>query len=100
MSEWMKEMERMVEAAERQRIPDGWKLVPSEFVTGFTTLAHNYSLRVEPPEHYSGTEADAFRHAYARCGRDLAELRSMLAAVTAREAAPNPNAIAGKGGEA
>jgi len=71
-----------------RRVPDGWRLVPSEFVTGFTTLAHNYSLRVDPPEHYLGTEADAFRYAYARCGRDLAELRSMLAAAPSAPVEP------------
>lgn len=64
----------------------GFVLVPVAFVRGFSTLAHNYSLRAEPPDHYHGVEGDAFRNAYARCGRDLAELSAMLK--TTPEAAP------------
>jgi hypothetical protein len=61
-------------------VPSGYALVPVEFVQGFNTMAHNYCLRAEPPDYYSGTEADAFRHAYSRCGSDLRKLRDMLAA--------------------
>lgn len=65
--------------------PEGWRLVPVEFVRGFSTLAHNYSLTAVPPDYYRGTEGDAFSNAYRRCGQDLAKLRSMLTA------APQPS---------
>jgi hypothetical protein len=61
-------------------VPPGYVLVPLAFVQGFNTLAHNYSLRAEPPDHYSGTEGDAFSHAYQMCVEDLARLRAMIAA--------------------
>jgi hypothetical protein len=54
------------------------KLVPMEFLRGFLTLAHNYSLRAVPPDYYRGVEGDAFSVAYKRCGEDLAKLRAML----------------------
>lgn len=54
-------------------------VVPLKFIQGFSTLAHNYSLRAVAPDYYSGVEADAFQTAYARCGADLAKLRDMLA---------------------
>lgn len=63
--------------------PEGYVRVPLEFVRRFNTLAHNYSLDAVAPDHYFGTERDAFRNAYARCGRDLAELRALLADVSA-----------------
>lgn len=59
-------------------VQDGWRLVPVEFVRGFGTLVHNYSLTAEAPDYYHGVERDAFRAAYERCGRDLAKLRDML----------------------
>jgi hypothetical protein len=58
----------------------GWQWVPREFVQGFCTLAHNYSLKAVPPDYYSGTEGDAFSSAYRRCGQDLGKLRDMLKA--------------------
>lgn len=54
--------------------------VTRDFIRGFRTLVHNYSLRAEPPSYYHGTEGDAFSAAYARCGRDLAEVDKLLAA--------------------
>lgn len=63
----------------RVSVPEGQALVPLKFVQGFNTLAHNYSLRAVPPDYYDGMAGDAFRDAYARCGRDLAELRALLA---------------------
>ncbi|MES2942945.1 MAG: hypothetical protein V4772_08775 [Pseudomonadota bacterium] len=62
-----------------QAIP-GWQWVPVEFLRGFSTLAHNYSMQAVPPFYYSGTEGDAFKNAHARCGNDLAELKAMLSA--------------------
>lgn len=64
----------------------GWRMVPVEFLRGFSTLAHNYSLPAEPPFFYDGMAGDAFRNAYRRCGEDLAALRAML------NAAPQPAA--------
>lgn len=63
-------------------MPAGFVAVPLSFVQGFNTLAHNYSLRAVPPDYYHGTEGDAFSAAYKRCGADLAELRTLLAAPT------------------
>lgn len=60
--------------------------VPKEFIQGFNTLAHNYSLRANPPDYYDGMAGDAFSAAYRRCGQDLAELRAMLSAPPASEA--------------
>jgi hypothetical protein len=78
-------IERMVEAAQarRGRVTEGWKPVPVAFIQGFNVLAHNYSLRAEPPDYYSGMAGDAFRTAYALCGQDLAKLQAMLAAAPA-----------------
>ena len=59
---------------------EGWVMVPKEFIQGFHTLAHNYSLRAEPPEFYRGTEGDAFSRAYRQCGEALGKLRALLAA--------------------
>lgn len=67
------------EAAPVAPTQPGFVLVPLEFVRGFNTLAHNYSLRAEPPDYYRGVEGDAFSSAYARCGQDLAELMNNLA---------------------
>lgn len=66
-------------AAPPPSVPDGFKLVPVDFLRGFCTLAHNYSLKASAPEYYHGVERDAFSAAYARCGSDLAKLRAMLA---------------------
>jgi hypothetical protein len=63
----------------------GMVMVPLEFVQGFGTLAHNYSLTAIPPDYYQGTERDAFSNAYRRCGADLAKLRDLIEA-----AAPAP----------
>lgn len=52
--------------------------VPLKFLQGFLTLAHNYSLKAEPPDFYSGIAGDAFSNAYRRCGQDLAKLRALL----------------------
>ncbi len=71
-----------VQAAE----PVDMRLVPAEFVRGFCTLAHNYSLPAEAPDYYHGVERDAFRAAYERCGRDLAKLRELLATTPAHPA--------------
>lgn len=60
--------------------PEGWELVPKEFMRGFRTLAHNYSLTAEAPCYYHGVERDAFSSAYARCGQDLEKLRDMITA--------------------
>jgi hypothetical protein len=58
--------------------PEGYTSVPLEFLRGFLTLAHNYSLTAEAPCYYYGVERDAFSDAYARCGQDLGKLRAML----------------------
>lgn len=71
-----------LEAKLAQRVPDG-VTVSRDFIRGFRTLVHNYSLRAEAPDYYRGTEADAFSNAYARCGRDLAEVDKLLAAAPA-----------------
>lgn len=68
--------------------PAGYQLVPIEFLAGFNTLAHNYSLQAVAPDYYSGTERDAFMNAYARCGNDLAKLSVMLAAAPASQRLP------------
>lgn len=68
--------------------PGDMVMVPLKFVQDFNTLAHNYCLRAVPPDYYSGTEADAFQHAYSRCGSDLRRLREILAAAPA-PAAPD-----------
>lgn len=52
--------------------------VPSRFLKGFHQLAHNYSLKAQPPEHYDGRSGDAFSDAYAKCGQELAALRAMI----------------------
>lgn len=67
-------------AAPAPAVPDGWRLVPIEFLRGFGTLAHNYSLTAIAPDHYWGNERSAFSDAYARCGQDLTKLRDMLSA--------------------
>lgn len=54
--------------------------VPRKFIQGFGDLAHNYQLEAVPPDYYHGTEGDAFRAAYKRCGADLKKLRDLLAA--------------------
>ena len=61
-------------------VPDGGVPVPLGFLQAFHALAHNYSLQAQAPDHYAGTERDAFSDAYARCGNELAKLRAMLAA--------------------
>lgn len=66
--------------------------VPLEFIQGFSTLAHNYSLRAVPPDYYSGAEGDAFSNAYRRCGQDLAKLRALIATVLDTPAAAIPAA--------
>lgn len=58
--------------------PEGMVAVPKEFIRAFSDTAHNYQLSVEPPDHFSGTEGDAFRAAYARCGVELLRLRGIL----------------------
>lgn len=60
--------------------PDGSVPVPLGFLQAFHALAHNYSLQAQAPDHYAGTERDAFSDAYARCSSELAKLRAMLAA--------------------
>lgn len=60
------------------QVPEGFALVPVDFLRGFRTLAHNYSLTAEPPFYYRGIEASAFSEAYRRCGEDLARLRAMI----------------------
>ena len=70
-------------AAQPVGVPAGMELVPLEFVQGFNTLAHNYSLQAIAPDYYHGVERDAFKNAYARCGQDLAKLRAMLSAAPA-----------------
>ena len=67
--------------------------VPLNFLQGFLTLAHNYSLRAEAPDFYDGRAGDAFSDAYRRCGRDLGKLRDML------PAAPQAIQAAGEGGK-
>lgn len=52
--------------------------VSVDFLRGFCTLAHNYSMKADAPEYYYGVERDAFSAAYARCGIDLSNLRAML----------------------
>lgn len=64
-------------------VPADMVMVPLSFVQGFNTLAHNWSLRAEPPSFYTGTEGDAFARAYAECGQALAKLRAMIAAAPA-----------------
>lgn len=64
----------------RQAAPEGWRLVPVDFVRGFGNLAHNYSLQAIAPDYYWGNERSAFTDAYARCGHDLAELKALLSA--------------------
>ena len=64
-------------------VPADMVMVPLSFVQGFNTLAHNWSLRAEPPSFYTGTEGDAFTRAYAECGQALAKLRAMIAAAPA-----------------
>ncbi|OYQ41057.1 hypothetical protein CHU94_08065 [Rhodoferax sp. TH121] len=59
----------------------GLVTVPLEFVQGFNTLAHNYSLQAVAPDFYHGVERDAFCAAYKRCGQSLAELREKLGGV-------------------
>lgn len=68
-----------------QPTPAGYVLVPREFVQGFGTLAHNWSLKAEPPCYYYGLERDAFAAAYRECGQALGKLRDILNA-----AAPQP----------
>lgn len=58
--------------------PEGMVAVPKDFIRAFSDTAHNYQLSVEPPDHFSGTEGDAFRAAYARCGVELLRLRGIL----------------------
>lgn len=60
--------------AVREAVPEGFVLVSAEFMRGFRTLAHNYSLKAVPPFYYHGVEGSAFSAAYDRCGRDLALL--------------------------
>ena len=64
-------------------VPADMVMVPLSFVQGFNTLAHNWSLRAEPPSFYTGTEGDAFTRAYAECGQALAKLRAMIASAPA-----------------
>lgn len=71
-------------------VPVGMRLVPVEFVRGFSDLAHNYSLAAVAPDYYHGVERDAFRAAYERCGRDLAKLREILSATPAHPAGGVP----------
>lgn len=58
--------------------PEGMVAVPKDFIRAFSDTAHNYQLSVDPPDHFSGTEGDAFRAAYARCGVELLRLRGIL----------------------
>jgi hypothetical protein len=90
----MREYARSAVLADRpsRGAPAGWKLVPVEFVQGFCTLAHNYSLNAEAPDYYHGVERDAFALAYRRCGADLAKLSAML------NAAPPLASLPGEGG--
>jgi hypothetical protein len=86
---WNEKIDRLL-AAVGEAAAEGWVLVPKEFIQGFHTLAHNYSLRAEPPVFYYGTERDAFSRAFRECGEALGRLRAMLSA------APQPT----KGGGA
>lgn len=73
------------EQATTVAVPDGYALVPLGFLQAFHALAHNYSLQAQAPDHYAGTERDAFSDAYARCGSELVKLRAMLAAQATNE---------------
>lgn len=80
---WMRDkVEKLLDEAERifahPSPPEGMVAVPKEFILAFSDTAHNYQLSVEPPDHFSGTEGDAFRAAYARCGVELLRLRGIL----------------------
>ena len=75
--------------------PGDMVMVPLKFVQDFNTLAHNYCLRAVPPDYYSGTEADAFQHAYSRCGSDLRRLREILAAAPAPADWGTPHDVSG-----
>lgn len=65
--------------------PSGdFQSVPAAFVSRVLDLAHNYSLEAIPPDYYWALERECFKEAYRRIGRDLAELRAMLAAARAK----------------
>ena len=85
--QWTSDEELTARAAKLAALPPGWVAVPVGFVQGFSTLAHNYSLRAIPPYY-----CDAFSNAYRRCGQQLAELAEMLAA----KGAPQPAAQQGE----
>jgi len=71
-------------------VPDGWTPVPVEFVRGFLTCAHNYSLQAVPPVYFTGLEGDAFKAAYARCGDELNHLKAMLFDATVPQIQADP----------
>lgn len=73
--------------AAQKAVPVGMS-VPLEFLQGFRTLAHNWSLDAIPPDYYHGVERDAFKSAYARCGYELVKLRAMLAAAPTEPSTP------------
>ena len=75
----------LLEAAQPPTMPPELVAVPVGFVHGFSTLAHNYSLRAVPPDYYRGTEGDAFSDAYRRCGQQLARLAEILTAAAKGE---------------
>ena len=80
--------------AEASPPPEGWVMVSVEFVRGFLSLAHNYSLSAIPPVYYDGIAGDAFKCAYRRCGDDLAALKGELEASGTIQPAPQPAAVA------
>lgn len=86
---WAAWRDRAALTAPQPAVAAGWVMVPVEFVRGFNTLAHNYSLQAVPPDYYHGTEGDAFRAAYRRCGQDLAKLRATLPPAPSTEGESN-----------
>lgn len=86
LSPWEDQSWEAVEASARQLAEQpGFVMVPVEFMRGFHTLAHNWSLEAIPPDYLWGTEKDVFKSTYRRCGHDLAKLKDLLAAAPTEE---------------
>ena len=60
-------MERMVEAAERGRVPEGWKLVPVESTDAMLDVAVSFALCVQISGEYGWSRymADVWRRMYS-----------------------------------
>lgn len=73
----------------RPAVPDGFRLVPQQFVYHVLALEHNWTKLVPiPPEFCCGPDAEYwFKEAYRRCGKDLTNAKEMLAA------APSPGDV-------